>query len=125
MRYENKQLTDLEMDAWADELNRRLGDYVTVTSKYINVDDAPLVISRESTDKFAAFMKGWKASSDAMMDYGTDATYEPPAWKLSMVEIRREELEGLDRAGFRDLVRKKLQVVGDDFLRHWEEWNRG
>jgi hypothetical protein len=56
-------------------------------------------------------------------DYGVDMMSPKPAWKLSMVEIREEELEGLDRAGFRDLVRQKLQVVGDDLLKAWEERN--
>jgi hypothetical protein len=38
-----------------------------------------------------------------------------------MVEIKTQELEGLDRHGFRDLVRRKLQIVGDDLLKAWED----
>jgi hypothetical protein len=102
MRYENKQLTDLELEAWQDEAHKRLGE------------------RPQPGDEVQVYDCSDWVSTNTFWSHG-----EPPAWKLSMVKIDREELEGLDRAGFRDLVRSKLQVVGDDFLRHWEEWQSG
>jgi hypothetical protein len=50
---------------------------------------------------------------------------EKPCWQLKLVEVREEEIAGLDRMGFRDLVRRKLQEVGDDLLVAWEARDGG
>jgi hypothetical protein len=46
-----------------------------------------------------------------------------PCWALKLVEVREEEIQGLTRPEFRALVRAKLQVVGDDLLKEWEDMN--
>jgi hypothetical protein len=46
-----------------------------------------------------------------------------PLWQLKLVEVREEEIQGLTRPEFRALVRAKLQVVGDDLLKEWEDMN--
>jgi hypothetical protein len=46
-----------------------------------------------------------------------------PCWALKLVEVQEEEIQGLTRPEFRDLVRAKLQVVGDDLLKEWEDMN--
>ena len=90
---------------WQDEAHRRLGETRAISET--------AVINFMRTHLPAEV---W----DCGIDYDSR-----PCWRLSLVEIREEELEGLDRSGFRDLVRGKLQVVGDDLLKAWEERNVG
>jgi len=42
-------------------------------------------------------------------------------WAGRTVLIYRGEIEGLDRAGFRALLREKLQALGDELLGVWED----
>lgn len=85
----------MQNENWQDEAHRRLGDYSVAVSS-----------------------DGWGWAYQV-------GDYPEPAWALKLVEVRLEELEGLDRAGFRDLVRGKLQQVGDDLLKAWEARNVG
>ncbi len=39
------------------------------------------------------------------------------------LELFEHEVEGLDRQGFRELVRQKLQALGDEMLKAWEGEN--
>ena len=43
--------------------------------------------------------------------------------KVCTLGILRSETLGLDRQGFRALVREKLQALGDELLRVWEAEN--
>jgi len=46
-------------------------------------------------------------------------------WRTGTIAFLNNEIEGLDRQGFRELLRQKLQALGDEMLKAWEEENGG
>lgn len=115
-------------DTWQDEAHRRLGDYPQCS--YI-VEDAATLTGVGTTWTGPAWFTPEQPVIDFLKIRQPAEVYEPgaetgkPCWKLMLVEVREEEIEGLDRPAFRDLVRRKLQQVGDDLLAAWEERQGG
>ena len=76
---------------------------------------------------------GWVPEGDAdlserMNSFGPGQVAVAPGqtgWAGISLVFSHEEVEGLDRQGFKDLLRARMQRLGDEMMAKWEEKNGG